>query len=260
MSLSLSSGFFGDDMKIVLNINFQNKVSNANIELGQSLTIGRSKKAHIQIDDPRISGIHAVIEFIKDGVLIHDQISKNGTFVNNIKIHICQIYIKDIIKLGNTTISINESLSDQTARPVLTFTGFSAERMTKEIKLEEPRQEIKTSQIKLPELNPLMRNILSGNKPRKRMTKKQLKNKYYSRARIAFSIDFILFIGIAYLPFFVLNELKKLQIPLPVSHQTFILILELVIIPIYLISNKRVDFTIGEIMAGLSSLYDKEND
>jgi hypothetical protein len=49
---------------------------------GHSLTIGRSPDSQIFLHDPSVSGSHAIIDQDKGGVVMKDQASKNGTFVN----------------------------------------------------------------------------------------------------------------------------------------------------------------------------------
>lgn len=52
------------------------------VEYGYPLTIGRKETNHIVINNLAVSGLHARIEYIQNGVFIYDLESKNGTFVN----------------------------------------------------------------------------------------------------------------------------------------------------------------------------------
>ena len=80
-----------------------------NIPLITKITIGRSKKNDIIIDDILASRFHAEIHKIKYGYFIKDKDSTNGTQVNN-KIIPQDKYVKlnenDIIKIGRTELSI----------------------------------------------------------------------------------------------------------------------------------------------------------
>ncbi len=49
---------------------------------GVSVTIGRSEKNHIKIENLAVSNHHAKIDSVGDGYLLTDLNSKNGTFVN----------------------------------------------------------------------------------------------------------------------------------------------------------------------------------
>lgn len=52
------------------------------VEYGCPLTIGRKETNHIVINNLAVSGLHARVEYTRDGVFIHDLESKNGTFIN----------------------------------------------------------------------------------------------------------------------------------------------------------------------------------
>ncbi len=71
------------------------------------LTIGRSSKCDIYIDDVSVSTNHAVIivapNELLDGhydILVEDLQSRNGTLVNDQPIHRCQLRPDDIITIG----------------------------------------------------------------------------------------------------------------------------------------------------------------
>lgn len=51
-----------------------------------TLRVGRSLNNDIVINDPNISRNHAELEVVKDGILVRDLDSTNGTFINNRKI------------------------------------------------------------------------------------------------------------------------------------------------------------------------------
>jgi hypothetical protein len=80
-----------------------------NIPLVTKITIGRSKKNDIVIDDVMASRFHAEIHKIKNEYFIKDMDSTNGTLINNYKIPKDK-YVKlsenDMIKIGRTELSI----------------------------------------------------------------------------------------------------------------------------------------------------------
>ena len=70
-------------------------------ELKKSLTsIGREEDNDIVIQDLTISGHHAEIVIENGDFFIQDNLSTNGTFVNEIKISKVMVKNGDIIKLG----------------------------------------------------------------------------------------------------------------------------------------------------------------
>ena len=71
----------------------------------KQLTIGRSKDNDITIDDASVSRHHATIIQTASGIVISDNGSSNGTFVNGNRIHGEQaLSTNDILKLGTVLI------------------------------------------------------------------------------------------------------------------------------------------------------------
>jgi pSer/pThr/pTyr-binding forkhead associated (FHA) protein len=69
---------------------------------GPQLTIGRSSKCGLVIDRPSLSRIHVTFSAVEGGGFsICDLGSRNGTFVNNERIHRRTLCHHDAIRLGN---------------------------------------------------------------------------------------------------------------------------------------------------------------
>lgn len=67
------------------------------------VVLGRD--GEICFDDRRISRKHAVIEAIsRENIYIRDLMSRNGTFVNGVKIHTYKLKAGDIIRIGDTNL------------------------------------------------------------------------------------------------------------------------------------------------------------
>jgi len=69
---------------------------------GLKTSIGRSKSNSLVINDSEISSNHAEIIVSRDGFLLKDLGSANGTYVNGEKISDCYLYLGDEITLGTT--------------------------------------------------------------------------------------------------------------------------------------------------------------
>ena len=73
------------------------------------ITIGRSKKNQITIDDSLVSRAHALVQKIKNAYFIKDLESTNGTYVNNKRIpkgKYVKLHRRDVVKIGRTEITI----------------------------------------------------------------------------------------------------------------------------------------------------------
>ncbi|HXX30760.1 MAG TPA: adventurous gliding motility protein GltG [Myxococcaceae bacterium] len=73
------------------------------------IKIGRLASAHLCLDDDKVSRIHSVIEVAPDGRLsIIDMGSVEGTYVNGKRVNKGVIAFGDEIRLGNTTIRVED--------------------------------------------------------------------------------------------------------------------------------------------------------
>lgn len=80
----------------------------------RAVTIGTSDDCNFVLDDPTISRNHCRIEFDTNGYRIEDLDSKNGTFVNGIRIASAYLPNDSVIKVGQTEISFK--LKDDTVK------------------------------------------------------------------------------------------------------------------------------------------------
>ena len=91
----------------------------------ERITIGRRSDNDIQLDDPTVSGIHAVVTLKPDAYLdgaydvaIIDFNSTNGLFVNDEKVQQKRLSAGDIIRIGQHELLLDEpgdNPFDQTA-------------------------------------------------------------------------------------------------------------------------------------------------
>lgn len=106
------------------------------IAVGDNIFIGRGSGAQWQIQDDKISGVHCRLVFNKMRIQIIDSQSKNGTYINGIRIQESEVFVGDIIKVGNTFLHFEASKMDQDALDVLTFPGRTARACSDEVKAE----------------------------------------------------------------------------------------------------------------------------
>ena len=66
------------------------------------ITLGRAMDNHIVLDDPLVSKHHAIVREIQRAFYVIDQQSRNGTFVNNVKIEEHRLRPNDTLGLGDT--------------------------------------------------------------------------------------------------------------------------------------------------------------
>lgn len=70
-------------------------------------TVGRSKKSKVPISDDLCSGIHCKFYVENECVFVEDLGSKNGVFLNDIKVKKQRLYIGDEVRIGSSKIKID---------------------------------------------------------------------------------------------------------------------------------------------------------
>ena len=66
----------------------------------ESLSIGRSKRADLEFNEPSLSRVHANLNKSTKGFCLQDNNSTNGTFVNNIRVQSKELNDGDVIRMG----------------------------------------------------------------------------------------------------------------------------------------------------------------
>ena len=94
---------------------------------GRQVTVGRAPNAVLRLDDPLVSGKHAIL-FIKDGALhIADQGSSNGVYVNGQRVSTAPVGPLDEIRLGDSRLkieAIGDAYDDEIPSPERTNAGL----------------------------------------------------------------------------------------------------------------------------------------
>ncbi|NIS91405.1 MAG: FHA domain-containing protein [Woeseiaceae bacterium] len=82
--------------------------------------IGRDKMADIQIDDPYVSKLHAMLQLYANGIVLLDLNSTNGTLVNSVETKKAVLRNNDIISLGQHRLKVENvpAISDEMAEKI----------------------------------------------------------------------------------------------------------------------------------------------
>ncbi|MCB0416416.1 MAG: FHA domain-containing protein [Bdellovibrionaceae bacterium] len=107
------------------------------------VTFGRSKKADVFIDDDKLSRIHAKISRVGMGYRLVDMGSRNGTYVNGMRVLEHPLNSYDVISIGRSKINflIHEIIAEDPleASHVAALTGSGVEQ-TRSVQLTPSRQ------------------------------------------------------------------------------------------------------------------------
>ena len=87
---------------VILELRFKELVlKDYTLKEGDRLTIGRHPENDIVPKDAAVSKHHAVIERIGEKLIVLDKESRNGTFVNGIRVQSAELNDEDVVKFGD---------------------------------------------------------------------------------------------------------------------------------------------------------------
>ncbi len=88
-----------------------------------TMTLGRSRKCHITIDDDFLSAHHCDIRLEGRYVIVKDMHSKNGCYINNNKITESYFYLGDIFSIGDLEMTLDPERMTREELEKTTFKG-----------------------------------------------------------------------------------------------------------------------------------------
>ena len=104
------------------------------LESGPGVTVGRSERAELYVNSPRLSRMHCTLRLSGKGLVLEDLGSANGTFVNGQRISEALIRPGDIIQVGGIAIRVDY---DGGATPDLDLRCERCDRLVSMARCEE---------------------------------------------------------------------------------------------------------------------------
>lgn len=255
-------------MKVILRIQTNTVQSETPVEVYKSIIFGRSNLSNHIIDDSMMSGTHCKISLTPSKLEIWDLESKNGTYLNGLRVEHSEIFIGDEIRVGGTKITILSDKMDPSSVHMLTFPGALRDRQSHGLQLDftgarllnqgpvKPGQsEIKPTSSSNKELE-VRKKVKSNIK----VSKHEIRIRNKNRASLASTLDvfFVLF-SIAF-PL-ILTNLFILLNPTVIQHNRSPVILAVVVscFSVFFIVNFKVlKFTLGEKLTGIQKLHNQQ--
>lgn len=260
-------------MKAVLQISNSNLKmrSEFSISLAQNLTFGRSGNIDFVIEDGKMSSKHCRMLLKEDRLEIFDLSSKNGTYLNGIRIDHSEIFIGDEIRIGDTFVTLLASKLEPVVIDILTFPGPFKERMQYELKADftgarEKNQEWnkKHPQDKSAVFSKQEIDVRKRAKTKIRISKDEIRSKSPLLSSLSFVIDLAILLAMILLPVYLINRFAQhgfLGIAgahFSAAKIVYISVLEIIVIGVYLASQKYMKYTIGERISGIEDLHEKQ--
>jgi predicted component of type VI protein secretion system len=249
-------------MKITLKFTTNGKATEHTMNLGEIISVGRSSKCELQVDDEKMSGRHCRLFLKIDRLEITDLDSKNGTYLNGIRVETSEVFIGDEIRIGDTIVRLEEKNVDSEALNILTFPGPQKDRISYELKADftgaRAQSQLANKRVSVtPKVNydaSMIREMELRKKAHSKLKvpKDAIKKKFKIRGFIGMLLDFILLvvmIGIS----------QNYDKHIPLQKPAAMTVLAGIAITIYILFNlKMTKFTFGDRLSGIKELYEKQ--
>lgn len=254
-------------MNLTLKITYKENVSTVILTQGKDFIIGRSGQYHHQLEDPKASGKHCSFSFKKSRLELTDLNSKNGTYLNSIRVEQSQVFLGDEIKIGDTIITIEESQTHKDALKFLTFPGLVEDRISFELMSDFTGARVENqlknsigepSSIRLDLSHIREVNVRKKIKSKIRLSKEEIHIENKFRSNVSFALDVAIFLGYSGLvTYFVIHFISpRIQTS---EKAVYLLGIEGLIISIYALYNFKISkFTFGEKISGIKNIYSKQ--
>jgi hypothetical protein len=242
-------------MKVTLEIVSNGEAQTRELKPGSFLRIGRNEKSQWIIQDDKLSGAHCEINLRFNRLVITDLNSKNGTYVNGIRVEQADLFAGDKLRIGETMFTIQQDLMDETAIKILADFGDEKERAAKKVRLDFTSARLKNRALfnggSLEVQSKKQKELKISQKPKcqRKISKEEVKSIHSFEAQMSTIIDCLALFAIIYFPML----LTKI---IPFGQKTFVFIfLEILLVSLFLILNFGLSrFTFGEQVAGIKDL------
>lgn len=136
-------------MAIVLLVSIKNGQTFELPILGK-FSLGRSRSCDLPVDDDQMSGQHGLFELNSKGVLTYTDLeSTNGSFLNESKIQKIHFKINETLRLGNTTITIDQKKLNAQEKITLGAGIDSSSKKSIDIQAQEEQKPKNQPKIKI---------------------------------------------------------------------------------------------------------------
>lgn len=255
-------------MKVNIKVKLKDSQLDHTLGMGQMIAIGRSSKCDFQIEDEKISGRHCRFYLKSDRLEVTDLDSKNGTYLNGIRIEQSEVFVGDEVKIGDSVITFVEENFDEEALNMLTFPGPLRDRMSYELKVDFTGARIQNQMANknlsvVPKVNYEASHAREVDLRRKfkskiKLSKQEVRSRNKAVAFVASLMDAVVMFAILCLPIIIVNKFVPASLGKD-QKLASIVILELAFIGLFFITNfKLAKFTVGEKISGIQRIYLKQ--
>lgn len=251
-------------MKVTLKFTGSDGSKEHTLNMGETVLIGRSTEADVQFSYSNISGKHFRLTLKNDRLELQDLESKNGTYLNGIRIDQSEVFIGDEIRFGSVSIKLEDSHVDDEANKILTFPGPFKDRISNELKMDFTGARLKNQQEskkpgaarrKMDESQLMEIAVRKKFKSKIRLSKEQIRSKYKLTALMATLFDIVFLFCILAIPVILMSHTVPETMPKKTRAFLFFSLEGIFIGAYYLTNFKVAKFTMGEKLLGIQKYY-----
>lgn len=254
-------------MKVTLRLQNSTVVNEVTLEANTSVIFGRSSSSTFKVSDVMMSGTHCQIMLTPPRLEIIDLASKNGTYLNGIRIEQAELFLGDEIKIGGTKISILQDKMDPATVSALTFPGRAVDRNAHNLQLDfTGARSINQNMLKTVSKNDKRPTSGSINKEvetriaahsKIKLSKQEIRLKFKKMASLASTLDAVLMILSLAAPLLVINFLIMMRLPALDGHKIEAIGISVAAssLFVYLVNFKLMKFSLGEKLTGIQNKY-----
>ncbi|MCM2351946.1 MAG: FHA domain-containing protein [Bacteriovoracaceae bacterium] len=231
-----------------------------------AVTFGRSRQCEFQLEDTKISGKHCRLNLKVDRLELSDLESKNGTYLNGIRVEQTEVFVGDEIRIGDTLITMAEQKMDEADINALSFNGQVNDRMDYALKADFTGARInnqlankRNASLKVSQAASHAREIDLRKRANSKIkiSKQEIRSRNKLASLMATLIDVVSLLIVLTLPLFVVATL-----PGTVNKGTRLLVLgtlsTIMGVGFIIYNYKKSKFTVGEKLAGIMRLYSEQ--
>lgn len=256
-------------MKVLLRLQTNTIVNEIPLDSNTSVVLGRSSRSDHKIPDELMSGTHCKITLRPPQLEVTDLESKNGTYLNGLRVEQADIFLGDEIKIGSTKITIVAEKMDQNSINALTFPGVAKDRAAHGLQLDFTGARMINQGhggLQISEKRP----TASANKElevRKKahskikLSKEEIKLRNKKATSLSSTLDTIFIFFSVALPLVITNSLIFINPALIEGNRLLSMVISVVVGfgLFYVINFKLLKFTLGEKFAGIQRLYENQD-
>jgi len=122
-------------LKVVFSVKNKKFKNYFSLSEKKPLSLGRARKADVTIDDSLLSGLHCSLRIRKGYPYIEDQNSKNGVYINGLRVTGGRIFAEDVVMIGNAILQLdpiknsNEVLLQLSSKALKDLSGIMGNRI-----------------------------------------------------------------------------------------------------------------------------------